>query len=284
MAEEDTIMTEGSGASEEFHEVAEGFHDLGEGTSGRLTIPGSPRLPSGQVLLRDAIRSFCSCREGKPADNIDLQRFQELIDPIRTTLLDGRIKVTCIKRDGGRTTVSGDAFVDEKTWWAIVYAPGSVPIRPKVGIEDGHLVVVQAEFDTVTLEQVDCASGPSLGTSTASAAEIPKFLRFALELADRFDLTEDYNFDKKAMRLAILKVAAEEEWERLKISPDRAWHIARLLGDPQFAEAGAGRKRRKAATLSAPYAPATPSRNYGRPDDPAEPFNGITYMTAKRDR
>ena len=259
---------------------AEGFHDLGEGTSGRLRAPVSPRLPSGQVLLRDAIHSFCAARERKPADQIDLPGFQELIEPIRTALLDERIKVTCLAREGGRTTVRGDAFVDEKTWWAVVYAPDSVPIRPDVGIKDGFLVVVQANFN----DEIG-AGAPSLSSLISeSNTQIPHYLRFMLEVADRLDLTEGYNFNKDFMATAMQTISKEPAWAWLKLTPNGIETMSRLVGDPQFADPRTGRKGRVTTPPPPDYLPRTGAdRNEGRIEDPRVPYNA-DYMKPKKDR
>ncbi len=259
---------------------AEGFHDLGEGTSGRLRTPVSPRLPSGQVLLRDAIHSFCAAREHKPADQTDLRRFQELIEPIRTALLDEQIQVTCLAREGGRTTVRGDAFVDEKTWWAVVYAPDSVPIRPDVGIKDGFLVVVQSNFNDVIGAGVP--SPPSL--ISGSSVQVPHYLRFMLEVADRLDLTEGYNFHKAFMVKAMQTISEEPAWAWLKLTPDGIETMSRLVGDPQFADPRTARKGRVTTPPPPDYLPRTGAdRNEGRIEDPRVPYNA-DYMKPKKDR
>lgn len=259
---------------------AEGIYPLGERTPGRLTFPTSPRLPSGLVLLRDAILGFCASREGKPANKIDLPRFQELIEPIHTALLDERIKVICLSREGGRTTVTGDAFVDEETWPAVVYASNPVPIRPKVGIEDGLLVVYQANFDDVV--GVAAPSAPSLIGETTS--NIPPYLRFMLEVADRLDLTEDYNFNKEFMGKAMQAISDEAEWAWLKLTPSGIEAMSRLLGDPQFADVRTGRKGRTTTPPPPDYISRTgPERNQGRPEDPRVPYNAV-YMKPKKDR
>lgn len=254
-----------------------GLYDLGEGFSGRLSIPRPPRLPSGQVRLHDAIKRFCASHEGKSADKIDFSRFQAIVQPVRTALLDERLKVTCLTHEGVRLPVSGDAFVDDETWWAVCYGPDSVPIRPKIGIDRGHLVVLQDDFDNQLAEKF-----PITQPFTCAQDEyIPPYIEFMMSCARKLDLTADYNFSKPFMVRTLEKISKEKRWEALKISPSALEEMARMLGHPQFADPKSGRKNRICGAPPSDYVPRSgPERNVGRTENPEIPYNA-DYLRLK---
>ena len=201
-------------------ETDHGFAVLAEGTFAASTVFPPDDYPVGTILLLGAIHGFVAERAGRPVAELTLGEVEQLAAPIKAGLLDGRLRATCVTRDGFHLDVDPAAFKDRQTWLA-AFDPGvELPMRQRHGIEPGYLFVDSAGFKRfVTGFRAERALDLS-GTSY-----VPRLLRFGIDAVHRLGIVRGH-YDGPDLVKALQDLAKRDGFN---LSPRPAQNLARFM-------------------------------------------------------
>lgn len=238
-------------------------------------FPTDLLLPDGRVQFSDAVRGLTGKVLGKPPAEVKPWEILEITDPVRKDLVNGDIKLECLGLDGTRQFVEPTVFKEWAVWSAACWDPTTVSQWSRGGIPPGYVIV---EEDALNRFLPDADSRH--GAEGSRPPYVPPLLAYALELAERFDLSPNYKFDKKAMQRAIRQLLGEEP--ALPVAT-KVPQIATFLGSPAYERGGGGRGRvAEVNEVVASYDRA--GINVDRPLDPAASHNGVEYPRPRRRR
>ncbi len=245
-----------------------------------MKVPPRYAAP-GEVDLLDAIKGFCARLPDAATVSPTAFALMERGGPVRDALVLGDITAVLITPTKPPMDVHPAAFRDDTVWQAIAWGTNAFPKRPEFGIEPGRLVVDRDAFDAV----MRVGGGEAAASSQPPRPPqryVPPYIRLALAISDRLDLSADYLFGIEAMRDAILEIAKEPRWKGLNISPAMAMQLARAMNHPQFANRGYDPEMDFSDPDPVDLDPAEARRNDNRSPDPAKPHNGKQFMGPKK--
>ena len=244
-----------------------------------MKVPVGYAAP-GEVDLLKAIKDFCARLPDAATVLPTPFALLERAGPVRDALVIGNVKAKLITPIKPPADVNPAAFRDDTVWRIIVWGADTFPTRPDLGIEPGRLVVSRDEFDAA-VRVGGGEAGPSSQSPGPPRRYVPPYIRLALEVSDRLDLSADYPFDITCMEHAIIEIGKELRWKGLRLSRDRAKQLARLLNHPQFANVGYDPEMDFSDPDPVDLDPPEARRNDDRPKDPIADHNQKQFLKSK---
>lgn len=180
--------------------------------------------------------------------------------PVRTALAGKTLKAWLLTEEGQQIPVPHELWTG-RFLWPEAYSGGLVRARVGGDVVAGYLVVDADAF--ASFVGAGDASAPHQSLPSLPAY-VPPYLACMLELVERFDLTEGYDFSHKSLVAWILD-NADEFPAGTTMSGNKAKLIATFLGDPRSERGG-----------------TRPAKPRGRDPDPRKPFNGVNYPKPRR--
>ena len=201
-------------------ETDHGFVVLAEGTFAVSTVLPPEDYPVGKIPLLGAVHGFAAERAGRPVAEFTLGEVEQLAAPIKAGLLDGRLRATCVTRNGFHLEVDPAAFRDRQTWLA-AFDPGvELPMRPRLGIEPGYLLV-----DSVGFKRFVTGFRAERALDLSGASYVPRLLRFGIDAVHRLGIVRGH-YDGPDLVQALQDLAKRDGFD---LSPRPAQNLARFM-------------------------------------------------------
>src|SRR4051812_16531264 len=154
-------------------------------------------VPPDRMNAAQALERFVRETQGGNLYDLDEEAQDRAVRPIRDMLITGQLEAWLFQEeDGHQVAVPGHRWAGRKIW-----EDASVGIMTTIEIDGqwvtGRVLVSRAQLEDILkdLSQISSASAPA----TPKPSYVPPFIRYMLELVERFDLEPGYKFDRDRM-------------------------------------------------------------------------------------
>src|SRR6476620_6067412 len=159
-------------------------------------------IPPGKIRVSEALERFVREAQGDSLHDLDEEAQDRAARPFRDMLAVGHLKSRLWQEEEGyEVGIPSDMWGGRRIW-----ADGSIGMMVTIEANrrwaNGYALVSEAQFEGILQNLPQILPVSSLAISESNY--VPPYLRYMLELVERFDLEPGYKFDKEKMQEWIL--------------------------------------------------------------------------------